>query len=155
MMLHTHEVTGSSPVVSTNKKAPPWAVLFYWWSRDSNPSNADVRWTSATASAHTGCLHSVIESRSLVPHLYAPPFGRCSFIGRARDSNPSNADVQWTSATASAHTGCLHSVIESRSLVPHPLHCCNQCPACRKRYVIPRMRSSRGNPFPRKTPIFS
>ena len=39
MMLHTHEVTGSSPVVSTKKKRPPigWPFLF-GEVRDSNPS---------------------------------------------------------------------------------------------------------------------
>ena len=37
-MLHTHEVTGSSPVVSTKTKPPSkrWWFLF-WWLRDSNP----------------------------------------------------------------------------------------------------------------------
>ena len=55
--------------------------VFILVNKDSNPSNADVQWTSATASANTGCLHSVVESCSPVSHLYAPPIGWPFLIG--------------------------------------------------------------------------
>ena len=103
-MLHTHEVTGSSPVVSTNKKHRRGRCFFIGGARDSNPFNADVRWTSATASAHTGCLHSAIESRSPAPicmrHL------RVAFsYWWNRDSNPLYPTVRWTVGVTSANTG--------------------------------------------------
>ena len=44
-MLHTHEVTGSSPVVSTrNRKAPPfgWCFSVSGGARDSNPSKCKM-----------------------------------------------------------------------------------------------------------------
>ena len=50
-MLHTHEVTGSSPVVSTKKKTHPegWVFLFdmAFEIRTRTQLNATVRWTVA------------------------------------------------------------------------------------------------------------
>ena len=42
--LHTHEVTGSSPVVSTSQKTPPCWVAFFYSRKvgDSNPLQCDM-----------------------------------------------------------------------------------------------------------------
>ena len=64
-MLHTHEVTGSSPVVSTKKKDHPLGGLFFLLERRQRTRthfNATVRWTVAATSSKTGGNHNVIES---------------------------------------------------------------------------------------------
>ena len=66
-MLHTHEVEGSSPPVSTKKKTTPSGVVFLFigkW-RDSNPSDATVQWTVAGRQLDGG--HTLI--------LSSPPVG--------------------------------------------------------------------------------
>ena len=64
-MLHTHEVTGSSPVVSTKKKDHPTGGLFFLLEirqRTRTHFNATVRWTVAATSSKTGGNYNVIES---------------------------------------------------------------------------------------------
>ena len=57
VMPHTHEVTGSSPVVSTKQKVHPkgWAFLFGAVFTKGTRTNrsATVRWTVAAPSANT------------------------------------------------------------------------------------------------------
>ena len=66
-MLHTHEVTGSSPVVSTNKKPHPCGVVFCWLRNEGTRThlNATVQWTVASRRLSRRLLHNQIESRSL------------------------------------------------------------------------------------------
>ena len=107
-MLHTHEVTGSSPVVSTkricvtvaHRTLTPFAgvriphplpkqdatqsggvfVLAENKGWDSNPLNADIRWTSACAGLDGSNLYVIARSEATWQsplRLFAQPTGDC------------------------------------------------------------------------------
>ena len=72
--LHTHEVTGSSPVVSTKNKRYPFGWRLFFMKRGARTHlTAICRWHIAKTSSKTGFLHTIlpkaaklaIESRSL------------------------------------------------------------------------------------------
>mgnify|MGYP004543479343 CR=1 FL=1 len=60
--LHTHEVTGSSPVVSTKKIHHPfgWCIFYPGSAGTRTHSNAICRWHIATASSKTGCILMIL-----------------------------------------------------------------------------------------------
>ena len=93
-MLHTHEVTGSSPVVSTKKKTTRTGGLLFLVEirhRTRTHLNATVRWTVACRRSRRRqhidfiefcCLHYAIHVDGVI----------CLVDSQTKDSNPSKCD---------------------------------------------------------------
>ena len=100
-MLHTHEVTGSSPVVSTrNEKHHPkgWCFSFLPEQGTRTHLNARCQWHLAATSSQTGGNHTLCPLAKRLSSPVVPPEASTQRVvffisGAARDSNPSKCKM--------------------------------------------------------------
>ncbi len=118
-MLHTHEVTGSSPVVSTrNEKHHPkgWCFSFLPEQGTRTHLNARCQWHLAATSSQTGGNHTLCPaakrpSSPVVSPGGIHPKGWCfSFLVEQGTRTHLNARCRWHLAATSSQTGGNHTL---------------------------------------------